>query len=55
MRMRSVTGRTCTVILSRDPALRTTREEFQMTDLEEWKGTVEWVRRPKSAFGIAVA
>lgn len=64
--VRSATGRTCTVVLTRCPAARTalteeTEEddegeetEFQMIDGKERERIVEWVRRHKSAFGIAV-
>ena len=64
--VRSATGRTCTVVLTRCPPPCITpaegseeddeREEteFQMIDGKERWGIVEWVRRHKSAFGIAV-
>ena len=66
VRVLSATGRTCTVILTRRPTpLATSTEgseedeegeetEFQMIDGKEREGIVEWVRKHKSAFGIAV-
>ena len=63
VRMLSATGHTCTVILTQRPEPRTTSTEdseedeegeetvFQMID----EGIVEWVRKHKSAFGLAVA
>ena len=67
VRVLSATGRTCTLILTRRPSPRTTSTEgseeedegeemeFQMIDGKEREGIVEWVRRHKSAFGIAIA
>ncbi|KAF8262465.1 hypothetical protein EI94DRAFT_1743573 [Lactarius quietus] len=66
VRVLSATGRTCTVILTRRPTPRATstegsedddegeETEFQMIDGKEREGIVEWVRKHKSAFGIAV-
>lgn len=66
VRVLSATGRTCTVVLTRRPAPCTTstegseedeegeETEFQMIDGKEREGIVEWVRKHKSAFGIAV-
>jgi len=66
VRVRSATGRTCTVVLTRCPDPRTTpieesdeddgeETEFQMIEGREREGIMEWVRRHKSAFGIAAA
>ncbi|KAH9027519.1 hypothetical protein EDB83DRAFT_2230224 [Lactarius deliciosus] len=65
VRVLSATGRTCTVILTRCPPPHTTEgseeddegeeTEFQMIDGKEREGIMEWVRKHKSAFGIAVA
>ncbi|KAH9003809.1 hypothetical protein EDB86DRAFT_3241102 [Lactarius hatsudake] len=65
VRVLSATGRTCTVILTRCTPPHTTEgseeddegeeTEFQMIDGKEREGIMEWVRKHKSAFGIAVA
>ena len=68
VRVLSATGRTCTVVLTRRPTPCATstegseeedeegeETEFQMIDGKEREGIVEWVRKHKSAFGIAVA
>ncbi|KAH9039656.1 hypothetical protein EDB85DRAFT_265993 [Lactarius pseudohatsudake] len=65
VRVLSATGRTCTVILTRCPPPHTTEgseeddegeeTEFQMIDGKEREGIMEWVRKHKSAFGIAIA
>ena len=70
VRVLSATGRTCTVVLTRRPAPRPTaaegseeeddddegeETEFQMIDGKEREGIVEWVRKHRSAFGIAFA
>ncbi|KAI9435497.1 hypothetical protein H4582DRAFT_1969913 [Lactarius indigo] len=65
VRVLSATGRTCTVVLTRCPPAHTTEgseeddegeeTEFQMIDGKEREGIMEWVRKHKSAFGIAVA
>ncbi|KAI9459942.1 hypothetical protein BJY52DRAFT_1186245 [Lactarius psammicola] len=66
VRVRTATGRTCTVVLTRCPAPRTTpteeseeddegeETEFQMIDGKERERIAEWARRHKSAFGIAI-
>ncbi|KAH9056840.1 hypothetical protein EDB87DRAFT_1566023 [Lactarius vividus] len=67
VRVLSATGRTCTVIIARYPPPSTVptegseeedegeETEFQMIDGKEREGIMEWVRKHKSAFGIAVA
>jgi len=58
VRVRTATGRTCSVVLTRRSA-HTNEEgeetEFQMIDGKEREGILEWVRRHRDAFGIAPA
>jgi len=68
VRVRTATGRTCSVVLTRRSAHGSSEEakseneeeegeetEFQMIDGKEREGILEWVRRHRDAFGIAPA